>query len=172
MKIGTITIMGQEIIVDADTNGRFWLYIEQPPEEEGGRVKHDNLGSADTLEAAKRKARTELGKRRVEVAVPFVTRDGRQGIAIKRNLTTRGIIVEIEGERDEIGSGFGGRRQTLKEGTPAAVTSRLVELDEIISTAKAEESKLEDEWKMDLGSRLDHVIAETAAARETEGAAA
>lgn len=171
-KLGTITIMGEEVTVDADVNGRFWLYIERPPEEEGGRVKQDNLANADSLEAAKRKARVELAKRRVEVAVPFVTRDGRRGIGIKRNLSTGGVIVEIEGERDEIGRGFRVSRQTFKEGTPAAVTSRLAELHEIINTASDEQRKLEDEWMMDLGSRLDQVIAETAAARDTAGAAA
>lgn len=171
MKIGTITVMNEEVAVDADTNGSFWLYIEHPPEEEDGPQRTDHLGRGETLEAAKRQARVELGKRRIEVALPFVTRDGRRGIAIKRNLRTRGVIVEIEGERDEIGRGYN-RGSTFKEDTPTNVTDRLGELDKNIREMDTERSNLEDKWKMDLASRLDQVVAETAAERESAGVTA
>lgn len=170
MKIGTITIMGEEVVVDADTNGNFWLYLERLDEDES-EIK-DHLGRGETLERAKAQARTELSKRRVEVALPFVTRDGRRGIAIKRNLRSNGVIVEIDGERDEFGRGYGFRRQSFKEDTPANVTDRLAELDKNIREMEAERNNLEDEWRMDLPARLDQVVAEAAAERDTAGATA
>jgi hypothetical protein len=168
-KLGTITIMGEEVVVDADVNGSFWLYIEHPSEEEGGRPRTDHLGRGDSLEAAKRQARTALSKRRVEVAVPFRMSDGRRGVAIKRNLRTRGVIVEIDGERDELAPNSG---SVLKEDAPDNVIEELKLREGRIRADQAVVNTIYKEWGFrSLGSRLDQVVAETAE-RETAGATA
>lgn len=169
-RLGTITIMGEEVVVEADVNGRFWLQLEQ--DDGQGGTKKDPLGNGDTLESAKGKARATLGKRRVEVAVPFRTLDGRQGVAIKRNLRTRGIIVEIAGERDELSDRGYGRKTVLEEHTPDNIIERIAELDTRIKELQHERSTLDDEWSINLSQRVDQEVEKAASERETAGATA
>lgn len=151
--VGTTEILNTGVTILADQYGSFLI------EDENGV----SLGRGTTLDAAKVGARAELNKRRVNVSIPFITEDGRHGVATKRDTRSRDVRVTwADGTKGKV-STFS---NTLKPDIPMSVLGDLQEHQREIEFHQAEVKSIRTEWSFSLRDAVDEAV--KAAATEAE----
>jgi hypothetical protein len=150
--VGTREINNIECEIQASVHGSWSIYrVGEEPNNER------YLATDDVLDKAVNKARIEIKKQQVKVAVPFKTMDGRRGIASGRHARSRGkILTKIGNKSEQIES----RSQILKHDTPKDVIDHLKELAAEQVKLRKEERDLYNEWKLDLGNAVDAAVKE------------
>lgn len=155
--LGTLEMLGEDLVIRASASGRFTLALDDR-----------EIGSGETLEQAKSKARTELNKRRVKVAVPFLLEDGRRAVATQRHAGNRTVLYEIDGQKDSL-PGYGTGSKVFKAETPPETIARLADLRQQARDAEFGQREIEKEWGVDIGKAVDRAVAEALEAASTEG---
>jgi hypothetical protein len=144
-EIGMIEIAGIEVAVEATTGGTF-LLKELGSEGIGGR---ETLGSGDTLDQAKSRARTVLAKRKVKVEVPFKLKDGTEGVATGIHAGNGAVMAKVIRHGRERAEQIERRQDAYKPETPQEVFDKVASLTEQSNALYDERKTLEAEWAID-----------------------
>ena len=152
--VGTREINDIEVEVHASPTGGWAI---RTPGVEGAE---GFLGSdPELLDKAVNKARLEIKKRQVEIALPFKTQDGKRGIARGRRAgSTDKILVTIGGTKDSLSS----YTNVLKHETPKEVVEHLQELVEEERRIGREKREIMNKWEFKLGVAVDAAVKEAA----------
>lgn len=151
--VGTREINNVEVEIHASKHGSWSISL--PPEEEGGNSR-ELAGHATSLDAAINKARLEIKKLQVKVAVPFKNREGQRGIATGRHARSRDkLLTEIGGKKEHVSY----RDQVFQADMPQSVVDHLNELEDESRKLQAEKREIIEKWKFDLSKAVDEAIA-------------
>lgn len=156
--LGTREINNVEVEVHASIHGSWTIY------KVGEGTGHERHLATDekSLENAVNKARMEIKKQQVKVAVPFKMLDGGIGVASGRHARSHSkILAKINGKSEQIEWST----RTLKHDTPQSVIDHLHELREEQVKLQREERELYNEWKFDLSTGVDAAIKEAVKAQ-------
>jgi hypothetical protein len=141
-------MLKQDLEVFASPTGTWWLYDSD----------HNLLGSGETLDQAKAKARATMKKDSVRVDVPFLTRDLKPGVATGFHAGTRKVLARIDGEARQL-EGWSGAGY-LRADMPAAERERLLALDEQAKQLEREIKGIEKSYGLDLRKAVEEAIEE------------
>ena len=152
-QVGTREINNVECEIFASDSGTWTIYRAG----EGERNERYLAGGDSTLDATVNKARMEIKKQQVKVAVPFKMIDGKRGVAHGRHARSRNKILTKIGNKSEQ---LDYHTQTLKHDTPKEVIDHMRELRVEQEKLSREHRELYNEWKIDLGNAVDAAIKE------------
>lgn len=154
--VGTREINGKEVEIHASHHGA-WSIRLVGVEGSAGHLATDT----DSLDKAINKARLAIKKQEVEVAVPFKTLDGKQGIARGRHAKSRDKLLVTIGGKKESFSSYG---RVLKHDTPKEVIEHLKELDDEETRIGREKREIMTKWSLKLDTAVDTAVREAAEA--------
>lgn len=153
--VGTDTISNTEIEIHATASGTWQIY-----EKGHGGERDYQLSYGATMEQAIQRARTELGKRKVKVAIPFFTASGQRGVATGIHGRTGKVLTRVG--RPAKAEQMDTYVAVLKGDTPKEVRDRINELDKIQMDARREREKIFREHSMHLGNVVKKAVEEEA----------
>lgn len=154
MKISVEQMSGYQVEYHASKRGSW--EVTTPEAEE-------ILGTGDTLEEAKNRARAQLAKRKVKVEVPFLTsRTFVRGVATGIHAGTNNVLVRTErpfarGEKTEQLTGYGSR-EVLRADMPDEAKFRLQVARAMEREAASKIRAIEREYGMDLRGEVREAI--------------
>lgn len=159
--IGTRKINGIECNVDVSLSMGQW-YIT-PPTEEG---KPAWTATGERLDEAVAKARHEINKRKVKIAVDYRTAHGDHGVATGLHGGTGNIIVRVTDpngrERTEQIPGY--RTTVFRPDTPDAVLDEIRDKQTESSRLRREAERLENAHQFNLNRAVEAAVEEAARA--------
>lgn len=156
MLLVTTEIRKTQVEVHVGATGQFTIMMP-------GDGNRRSLANAATLEAAKQAASVELRKRAVKVSVPFITRDGKKGVATGRHAGNQDILATLEdGTKERLDY----RPHVFKIDTPKNVIDTYWEHNQSIQTHKDAMKAIESAWDFNLAAAVDNTVKE--AAQEAE----
>lgn len=157
--VGNKEILGQTFEVHADVqSGNF--RIVAPAAE--GETRTVSLGVSQTLAGAVAAARTELNKRRVNVAVKFRDAKGKRLTAYSLHAGNGKVLARYDdtGTAEQFDSYA---RSLFKPDTPDDVMERYNAIADEIAVLKTEANEIEREWRLaDIGMTVKRAIDEAA----------
>jgi hypothetical protein len=162
MKIGTQTVGGQEVEIDADPQSGRWTI--KLPGSDGFR----SLGVGTTLEAAIGQAQRAIAKLKVRVAVPFIMTAGEKGTATGRHAGNRDILCRLDGRSERLSD----HARVLRPDTPVEELAKLTAAQAAEKEARREQARIENEYRLELGRAVDVAIEAMAAEQAQQPAAA
>ncbi len=156
VKVGTDTILNQELDVYADTSGYWEL-----------KIGNESIGTGDTIEKAKAKARTFLAKRKVKVEVNYLTHEGKLGACSGRHAKTRKLLVRVGNVSSQTDAYRNIEQPLFKVETPREVIERCAQAKDEIRVLEQERREIIERHSINLSDVVDKAIA--AKAEEVAG---
>lgn len=157
MKLNDVEILATPCEVHVTEDGVFSVYLRNRADAEDAR----SLASDVTLDAAIEKAKPEVRKRKVKVAVPFVTTSGKRGVATGFHAGTGNVLVTwADGKTEQLSRRYGNQPQHLRADTPPTKLTRLEQIREESEALVTEAQAIRREHQLDLLTAVETAIEE------------
>lgn len=147
--VGEDTINNVQVSLKADRYGNFSVTRKSDQKV---------LGSGDTLDAAKTKARTEINKTKARISVHLFTRNMKRAIATGIHGKTGKILVKITGEKGS--EQFDQHQIVFKPDMPQDKRNRHQAISKEMAALKTEQRGIERDWEMRLGTEVQKALKE------------
>lgn len=155
VKIDTDAIRGTEVDIYCTTSGYFYIYL--------GDVE---IANGRDIDDAKRRASTEIAKRKVKVSVKFIRRDGKAGVATGFHASNGSVLTDVGGTKIQWRKNFSSIDVFLGD-TPKETLDRYLELQSQSAKIIAEIRKIESKHMVSLAAEVAAAVKAKTAKEET-----
>lgn len=156
-EIGTIDVNGVQCEVSASIHGQW--YIRDFDSKEG-------LGSGDSLDEARIKARAAINKKKIKYEAPFVTRDGKPGFVYGTHSRTEKMLIDVNGKKDQEAQSF----RVFKPDVDEATIEHYRDLNDSAAELRRKIGDIERTWCVSIFELAQTAIKEVITAQAVKDA--